>query len=323
MRVGIIHQKSVAKPMDFKPEHVAMLKAVDPSVEVCLCETEEELIEKCPDAEVLFVFGTQTPSKWAAGAKSLKWVQSLSAGVDKLEPLREQFPGLIISKIAGVHGIPMSESVIMYILMFLNQMPFLMRNQMKGVWEKPALVPGCNDCYQKTVGIVGMGDIGRQVAKKCKFFGMTVYGSKLDSLPEENLDRIYPVSENKAMISECDFVVSLLPAMPSTVKFFNKEIFDVMKPTSYLISMGRGIVVDEDALIDALNSGKIAGAAMDVYAKEPLPADSPLWKMDNVILTPHCSANTPYYYDRAIGLLCNNLRDFIDGKPIRTEVKPE
>lgn len=321
MKIAIVHQKTTAKPMDFKPEHVEMLKAVDPSIEVCLCETEEELIEKCPDAEVLFIFGTQTPSKWAAGAKSLKWVQSLSAGVDKLEPLREQFPGLIISKIAGVHGIPMSESAIMYMLMFMNHMPFLMRNQIKGVWEKPAL-PGSTDCYRKVVGIVGMGDIGRRVAEKCKAFGMTVYGSKLDNLPEEHLDRIYSVDQNKEMVAECDFVVSLLPAMPSTIKYFNDEVFACFKTGSYLISMGRGIVVDEDALVRALTSGKLAGAAMDVFAKEPLSPDSPLWKLDNVILTPHCSANTPYYYDRAIGLLCDNVRDYLAGKPIRTEVKP-
>jgi phosphoglycerate dehydrogenase-like enzyme len=320
MKLAIVHQKTTAKPMDFRPEHVEMLRKVSPDVEVILCETEEELIEKCPDAEVLFIFGTQTPSKWAAGAKSLRWVQSLSAGVDKLEPLREQFPGLIISKIAGVHGIPMSESVIMYILMFLNCMPFLMRNQIKGVWEKPPL-PGSNDCYGKVVGIVGMGDIGRQVAKKCKLFGMTVYGSKLDSEPEEDLDRIYGVDQNEEMVSLCDFVVSLVPAMPSTVGLFNDSMFAAMKEGSYLISMGRGVVVDEDALVRALESGHLAGAAMDVFAKEPLPADSPLWKMDNVILTPHCSANTPYYYDRAIGLLCDNLRDYLAGRPIRTEVK--
>lgn len=321
MRLAIIHQKTTAKPMDFKPEHVEMLKKVSPDIEVTLCETEEELIEKCPDAEILFCFGTQTPEKWAKGAKSLKWVQSLSAGVDKLEPLRELFPKLIISKISGVHGIPMSESAIMYILMFLNRMPFIMRNQVKGVWEKPPL-PGSDDCHEKVVGIVGMGDIGRQVAKKCKLFGMTVYGSKLDTLPEEDLDRIFSVEENKEMISKCDFVISLLPAMPSTMNFFNDEIFDSMKDGAYLISMGRGTVVDENALVRALKKGKLAGAAMDVFAREPLPKDSPLWNMENVIITPHCSANTPFYYDRAIGLLCDNLKDFLEGRPIKTEVKP-
>ena len=320
MRLAIVHQKTTAKPMDFRPEHIEMLKAVDPELEITFCETEEELCEKCPDAEILFIFGTQTPSKWAAGAKSLRWVQSLSAGVDKLEPLREQFPGLIISKLAGVHGVPMSESAIMYMLMFMNCMPLLMRNQIKGVWEKPPL-PGSTDCYQKTVGIVGLGDIGRMVARKCKFFGMTVYGSKLDSEPEEYVDRIYGVDQNREMVANCDFVVSLVPAMPSTIGLFNDEMFAAMKEGSYLISMGRGVVVDEEALVRALESGHLAGAAMDVFAKEPLPADSPLWKMDNVILTPHCSANTPYYYDRAIGLLCDNLRDFLAGKPIRTEVK--
>ena len=319
MKLAVLYQPTPAHPMVLRDEHIEALSRAVPELETVRCTSEEELLARCPDADILFCWGRDTPERWVSGAGSLKWIQALSAGIDGFEPLRTLRPGLRISKIAGIHGIPMAESALMYILMFLCGMPRLMANKARHLWEKP-LSPAPDDCWQKTVGIVGMGDIGSHVAEKCKAFGLTVLGCRRHPTPMANVDEMLPLTELDSLLERSDFVLCLVPLTAESVHMFGEREFRKMKPSAVFMNMGRGPVVDEAALVRALRAGELRGAALDAFETEPLPPDSPLWDMENVILTPHCSADTPFYFDRALPLLCENLRDFAAGKTMRTEV---
>lgn len=313
IRVGIIHKQTPPRPESFSAENISKIESCAEDVKVYLCETEDELIEKCPDAEVLICWGVDCPKKWAAGANSLKWIQSVTAGTEALRPIKEMKPHVIITKMTGVHGYPMSESAIMYILMFVNRMPYFNQMQKQHLWQKKLPPFATDDCEGKTVGIVGMGEIGNIMAEKFRFFGMKVLGCRRTPRSTDNADKMYALSDIREMLPLCDFIVSLVPSSPGADGMFNDELFSYFKDGSYFISMGRGIAVDENALINALNSGKLGGAALDVFRKEPLSPDSLLWDNEKVIITPHCSATTPHNFDRAIKTICTNFGKFLNG----------
>jgi len=319
MKLAVLYQATPAHPMVLREKHIDRLREAIPDLEITHCATEDELLEKCPDADALFCWGRDTPERWVRGADSVKWLQALSTGIDGFESLRKIKPELRISKIAGISGIPMSESAIMYILMFLSGMPYLMHNKYKKVWAKPTS-PEPDDCYQKTLGIVGMGDIGSHVAAKAKAFGLTVLGCRRSPVPMDNVDEMFSMQDLDTVLERSDFLLCLVPQTEKTIHLFGEREFARMKKTAVFINMGRGAVVDEAALVSALQNGVIAGAALDVFEQEPLPDSSPLWEMENVIITPHCSADTPFYFERACELLVENIRQFAAGEKIKSEV---
>lgn len=289
------------------------MESLAEDVRVILCESEDELIEKCPDAEILLCWGIDCPIKWVSGAKSLKWIQSFSAGIEALMPIRKLRPELIITKMTGVHAYPMAESALMYILMFLNRMPYFAKSQRLHLWEKKLPPYTTDDCSGKTVGIVGMGEIGNVMAERFQVFGLKVLSCRRTIREEDRADVMYSLDEIENMLPLCDFVISLVPASLEATRMFNEKLFALFKDGAYFISMGRGMVVDETALVNALDSGKLRGAALDVFNKEPLSPESPLWDKENVIITPHCSATTAHNFDLAIESFCNNFEKYSSG----------
>ena len=317
--IVVLYSDCPAHPMVMKEEHINVLREANKDGVVRWYKSEEEFLADPMDGEVLLAWGRDTPDAVCEKMPSLKWVQSVSAGVEGLQKLKVAKPPLILSKMKAVHGIPMSESAIMYILAFLNGMDILRVNQRKHIWKKP-LVTGSDECAHKTVGIVGIGDIGQSVADKCKFFGMTVLGCRRRSVTMPNVDKMYTLDQLDEMLGLCDFVVDLIPATPESHHLFNAERFAHMKSNAVFINIGRGATVDTDALIAALQNGTIYGAALDALEEEPLSAESPLWDMENVIITPHCCADSPYYFDRAFQVIKNNLEHFQKGEPVPTAV---
>ena len=313
LKVAIIHKFGPGNPYEVEEKHLQALLAVEPEISFTIARSEDELIETCPDADILICWGIFTPIRWCRGAKSLKWIQSVSAGVDALMPIKAEFPNLIITKGSGIHGIPMAEYVVLYMLMIAKRIPFIMANQPKAEWKKPK-DPIPFEIEGKTVGIVGMGEIGSIVAKKCKAMGLTVYGYKRTAAQYDCLDKLYLDGQLNDMLASCDFVVSLLPDTAATRNFFNAERFSAMRDGAYFISLGRGKAVDEDALLAALDGGHVAGAAMDVFQVEPLPSDSPIWQHPGIIVTPHITGMTPYYFDRAFASTADNLKKYLAGK---------
>jgi phosphoglycerate dehydrogenase-like enzyme len=184
-----------------------------------------------------------------------------------------------------------------------------MRNQQRRAWERPAptLLDG------KTVGIFALGVIGSALAPKCKALGMSVIG--VDPLKPHvpGVDRTVAWDEALRIVPELDYVVLLIPSTAQTRRIVGARFFAAMKPTSYLVNLGRGEVIDEEALVKALEERRIAGAALDVFSQEPLPQDHPLWSMDNVIITPHLGGHFDDYPKRALPIICENLRRFLAG----------
>ena len=166
----------------------------------------------------------------------------------------------------------------------------------------------------KTIGIIGLGSIGREIAKKAKGLGMHVLATKREITTELFVDKLYPPAELNTMLPLCDFVVVSLPLTAETQEYIKLEHFQVMKPSSYFFNISRGAVVRAPDLITALEQGLIAGAGLDVFETEPLPENSPLWERENVIISPHLAALSPYYLDRAIKLFTDNLARYVNGR---------
>lgn len=319
--IAILYAPTPAHPMVLTQAHVDRLAGHNRAGQLRWYRTQEELLADGFDAEILMCWGRDTPAQCCDQMKSLRWIQSLSAGVEglaKLEAVRR--PGFILSKMKGVHGFVMAETCLAYILCFLRSFPETAARQRARVWEKPAL-ERLRECGDATVGILGIGDIGGRVAQLCKALGMTVLGCRRTPVPMDCVDRMYPLAQMYDMLAACDFVVDLVPDTPQADKMVDAAFFAHMKPGAVFINIGRGATVDTGALVDALQGGVIAGAALDVVTPEPLQGDSPLWDMENVILTPHCSADSPNYFDRAVEVIAENLEAYQDGKAVPTAVR--
>jgi D-2-hydroxyacid dehydrogenase (NADP+) len=259
------------------------------------------------DTEVLLCFSPPMADHVVRDAPKLKWIQALGTGVDNIVDLPSLGKEVVVTNIRGIHGAPVSEATIAYMLSLARNMPRTVHAQDKSSWERwPAeLLAG------KTVGILGVGLIAEYLAPICKAFGMTVVGITGSPRPTPGFDRMVKRDDLTAVAPELDFLVALIPMSAETRNFVGEKVFAAMKPTAYLVNVARGGVVDEPALIRALESGKIAGAALDVFSQEPLPAESPLWKTKNLTIFPHLGGYSEGYEDRAMPTIEKNMRCFL------------
>jgi phosphoglycerate dehydrogenase-like enzyme len=243
-------------------------------------------------------------------AVNLKWIQSLISGVDFLITLPSLRKDILISSSRGIHGPQMSETALLLMLALNRGFVKNIGNQKQKIWDRwPTKL-----LHKKKVGILGVGVIGKEIARKCKAFEMTVYGITSVRRETEFVDFPHGPEGLREVLGEVDYFINILPSSEQTKKMIGADEFSAMKPSSYFISMGRGDTIDEDALIHALKAGQIAGAGMDVFEKEPLPSDSPLWEMDNVIITPHIGGMSDIYSDQILPILKENLRRFLKGE---------
>lgn len=243
-------------------------------------------------------------------ATRLKWIHCTITGTDNFErlPSFQTRKELLLTSSRGIHGPQMSEMAIMFMIAMNRRLPSLIRNQEKRIWERwpsPVLLG-------KTVGIFGVGAIGRAIAEKCKAFGMTVVGIDPYPVETEFVDRFFPPEKIGEAVSLVDYFISVAPLTDATKGAIGKEVLSKMKPSAVFINMGRGDVVDEDALIDHLKKNKIAGAALDTFRTEPLPKDSPLWEMENVMVTPHIGGKSDIYVQQAASVFRHNLKLFLE-----------
>ncbi len=265
--------------------------------------------------------GGNVPATLADVAPNLKWIQLTSAGADRL--LNSGFieGGITVTTVSGLHATPIGEFVLSAILMFAKGAPGAMRAQLKHEWSRFAP----RELAGKTVGIVGLGHIGSEVARLAKAFGCRTIATKRSAgEPHRGLyaDVILPSADLPRLLAESDFVVLSMPLTPETRAMIGEAELRAMKPTAVLVNIARGPVTVESALIRALREGWIAGAALDVFDQEPLPVDSPLWDMENVILTPHISGGTEIYNERAVTIFADNLRRYLAGDPLENVVDP-
>jgi phosphoglycerate dehydrogenase-like enzyme len=248
----------------------------------------------------------------------LKWIQTWSAGVNSL-PLKElEGKDIRITSANGVHSFPISETVFALMLSLTRNIHTYIKNQEKKKWDGADIKL---EMHGKTVGVIGVGAIGKETAKIAKAFGMKVIGIRHSGKPENYVDEMYTTDKLNAVLPECDYVVITLPLTEDTHQLFKQEQFQLMKDSAFLINIGRGEIIKEDDLAAALSAGEISGAGLDVFEKEPLAESSPLWEMDNVIITPHTSGSTEHYDKRVVeDIFIPNLKKFIAGNELEINI---
>ena len=300
---------------------LAQVQALSSELEIVNAMTEEDALAAIPQA--VGMYGDLTPALLER-ADNLRWLQTPVAGLEHYMFPALAESGVVVSNMAKIYGDMIADHAFCFILMFARGIHFYMRRQIRGVWQKGTPVRHLGDC---TLGVIGLGGIGAELARRGKAHDMRVIA--VDARPGETpgrdleLDALWPQERLHDLLAESDFAVSCVPQTPETVGLIGADELARMKPTAYLINISRGVVVKLDALVDALEAGGIAGAALDVYEQEPLPADHPLWQMENVILTPHVAADNPHVPQRRIDTLCGNLRRYLNGEPLRNVVDKE
>jgi phosphoglycerate dehydrogenase-like enzyme len=271
---------------------------------------------------------------------NLRWVQFHYAGVEfALSSTLFQSPEIVFTTLSGAATPQAAEFAVMALLALGHENLRMMEIQRKAEWDKAYWdnwTP--HELRESTVGIVGYGSVGREIARLLQPFNVKILATKRDAMhpqdtgyilkglgdPEGHLfHRLYPPQALSSMLKECDFVVLTLPLTPETLYTFGKDEIEAMNPKAFLINVCRGQIVDQDALLTALQNKRIAGAALDVFPEEPLPASSLFWKLPNVMITPHVAGNSIHYDERAIELFSENLRRYINGTSLLNHIDPQ
>jgi phosphoglycerate dehydrogenase-like enzyme len=326
--------------LGFNEELLAHLRGVSPRLNFTLQragKVEEIPAEIWQRTEVLYTNWVLPKPEMVP---NLRWLQFHWAGIDHAvqNPLLER-PELAVTTLSGANASQISEYVLMMLLSLGHRMTELISAQKRIEWPRDRWERfSPRELRSSTVGIIGYGSIGRQIARLLNSFGATILATKRDVMhPEDNgyipsdmgdcqgdfVRRLYPPQAIVSMLKECDAVVVTVPLTPETRGLIGAKELAALKPGAFLVDVSRGGVVDQAALITALAERTLGGAALDVFPEEPLPAENPLWKLPNVIISPHISGNTPHYDLRAVELFCENLRRYLAGQTLYNLYQPE
>jgi D-2-hydroxyacid dehydrogenase (NADP+) len=284
------------------------LKARFPELKIELVDHHSKAGPHIGRADALLTFTPMLTGKIIEQATSLKWIQTLGTGVDNLIDQPALRKDVIVTNVRGIHGPPVSEAAIAAMLALARDLPRAVRAQDARLWQRfPAQL-----LHNKTVGIFGIGLIAEALAPKCKAFGMRVIGFSSTPRAVAGFDHVHAREELLQLAGEFDFLVLLAPLTSETRNSIGANVLAAMKPSSFLVNLARGGVVDEPALVEALSAGRIGGAALDVFNEEPLPADHPFWAMPNVIITTHQGGFCDVYIDYALPTVEANMRCFLN-----------
>jgi len=293
-----------------------------PGIRVVTARDKEESVARLAEAEVLYAWSL--PEKHFGAARSLRWLHTPSAGVDEV-----LYPALVDSDVRitcsrGVSSAALADHALGMILAFSRGIATAVQEQVSGSWPRERFFDGNPMPFEldgKILGILGLGSIGREVARRGRAFGMRIHGLKRNKGRKEDLvDRIYGPLEMARFLEAVDFLVVTLPLTRLTEGILDEAALAKLKPGAFLVNVARGRLIREEALIRALEAGRLAGAALDVFAEEPLPATSPLYRLPNVILTPHIGGLHPHYLDRATSQFIVNLGRYLKGESLLHEV---
>ena len=296
-------------PEPIRSQYRDRLRRRFPSTTIELVDHHSKAAPYIDRADALVTFAPMLSSHVLESAKQLKWIQALGTGVDNLIDQPALRKDVIVTNVRGIHGAPVSEAAFAGMLALARGLPRAVRLQDQRQWFRfPAQL-----LHDKTVGIFGVGQIAEALAPRCKAFGMRVIG--VTSVPRSvaGFDRMHRREELAQVVGDFDFLVLLTPLTAATRNSIDASILAAMKPTSYLVNLARGGVVDEATLIAALRDQRIAGAALDVFNEEPLPAEHPFWSMPNVIITTHQGGFYDVYIDYALPTVETNMECFLKG----------
>ena len=308
MRFSVIHVYGLSA------EAVQKFESVLPGRKIRALNNKADLAASIAEIEVIFVF--RPPREVWSGARRLRLIQTIGAGVDTLLPASDLPAEVRITNARGIHGAQMSEHALAMILAFAKQLPQVLVNQRMKRWQwfAPLSLEG------KTCSILGMGTIGRLVAERAKQFGMRVIGLQRQPKAFKHADEVLPPEQLQRAVQQADYLVVILPKTPRTLHLLDAKVLADLRPDAVLINMARGGIVDETAVANMLREGRLRGAALDVFAEEPLPESSDLWMVPNLIITPHVAGLVPDYLDRILKIFIDNLKRLEDGKPLINEI---
>jgi phosphoglycerate dehydrogenase-like enzyme len=300
-----------------RPDQLERLRHAHERATVRIAQTPEEFGKLLPAADAV-VTGFGITDELLAAAQRLRWLQIQSAGAERaLTPSLAKSPVTITSS-KGPMDVPMAEHVITLMLALARDLPAFFRDQTRQEWRRYPVQRGpLLEMRGRTILVAGVGGVGGEVARMCKSgFQMRVLGLARRRREHPFVDAFFDRERLPVALGEADFVSLTLPSTPETRHFVDERFLALMKPTSYLINIARGHLIDEVALVKALESGQIAGAGLDAFAAEPLDPRSPLWRMPNVIITPHTSAITDRLGDHFVDFWSENIRRFVEGEPL-------
>ena len=291
-------------------QYRALLGKRFPAVTFHIGHTIPEVEGVIGEVDAIFGLGHHIPPVLLAKARNLKWVQALTTGTETLTAPGVLPPHVVLTSTRGIHGPQMSELAFLNMIALARNFKKNLENQAAAKWEQwgQPILEG------RTIVIVGMGLLAEHLAERCKLFGMAVIGVSSGRTGAAHFDEVHPRSELKKLASRADFLMLLVPYSPETHHLISRDVIAAMKPTAFLINLARGGVLDETALIEHLQAGKIAGASIDVFSKMPLPPDNPLWRMSNVIITPNIGGRSDNFLEQTLSVLEPNLQAFIDGR---------
>ncbi|WP_172292659.1 D-2-hydroxyacid dehydrogenase [Pseudoruegeria sp. HB172150] len=261
------------------------------------------------EAEILVGFAPAIPARLVAAMPRLAWLQAVTTGVDNLLTMPELAPEVALTNCGGIHGPQMSEMAILMMMALPRRFPEMLENQKARHWERwgQPILEG------KTVCILGLGAIAEVLAARCNAFGMRVTGVSDGRSEAPGVSKVYRRAALEEAAAEADFLVVLVPYTPETHHIAGERVFRAMKRSAYVINIARGACLDEAALIAALEAGEIAGAGLDVFAREPLPADDPIWAAPNTIVTPHIAGFSDIYLEQTMPVLVKNFAVYAAG----------
>lgn len=315
-RVRVLYREDLVPPPRWDGDHAG------PANWSRTLEQEREFLAMLAEAEVLFDFPRGHVRDLRQVAPKLRWVQGSMAGAGEVaEKAGLGETDVAVTTASGVFSGPLAEFVMLALLSHVKDYERLRRDKGEKRW-RPSHVETLQD---KTLCIVGLGNIGRAIAGRARPFGMRVVGIKRtvrqDDVAWEYADELYATEDLQSALGGADYVAVTLPHTPETERLLDAGTIAAMKPGAYFVNVGRGKVVDEGALVQALREGRLSGAALDVFEEEPLPEESPLWEMENVIVSPHSTDNVPGLTNRLlVGLFRENLRRYLEGEPLINEL---
>jgi glyoxylate/hydroxypyruvate reductase A len=314
-RLNVIYEPALLRPPRYAADHIG-----DPNF-LRTPDQERRWQELLAQADILFDFDATHRPDLPDLAPNVRWIQATSAGIGqfiKTNHYDARMPKTVFTTASGVHARPLAEFCLMAMLTHIKGLGRMSRDQQRKHWERYA----GTELENRTLGMVGLGQVGSEVARLAKAAGMHVIGTSLH--PASGVvDRFFPREKLRDMLPLAEFLVLIVPHTPLTEKMIGTRELNLLPRGAYLINIARGAIVDEAALIEALHSGQLSGAALDVFDQEPLPQDSPLWEMPNVLVSPHSASTSDKENHRLTDLFCDNLRRYLNNEKLRNVLDPE
>ncbi|MBM7097768.1 D-2-hydroxyacid dehydrogenase [Bacillus sp. H-16] len=281
-----------------------------PEVTFSFNESIDEAEKDLPYADILLTYGEDLTDDHIVQARNLKWIMVISAGMEKMPFDAIAKKDILITNARGIHATPMAEYTLAMMLQVSRHAKGIIEQEQNEVWSRKLTM---TELKGKTIGVLGAGAIGSEIARLAKAFGMTAIGLNRSGRPVDHFDTIITFKDLNQLLNQSDYVVSVLPHTDETDGMLTTGSFKAMKKEAIFINIGRGTVAREDVLLQALQNKEISHAVLDVFEEEPLPKGHPFWKTDRITVTPHISGISPEYQPRALEIFKNNLKVFTGG----------